>query len=147
MRPASELPRKSPVPIAPPMAIILGWLEESSRDSCSPFSMAPGGKLFARFIGFAGTSRRIERTQQLDRGCPRVLHAMAYAYGEVNAAASPEFTRFVVGVHNPLAFQDENAFLIGVVVDRGFAGRNPAHELGDLSPAKVDIDQVAEQTV
>src|SRR5580658_2161432 len=109
--------------------------------------MPPGAKLFARFIGFAGTSRRIERTQQLDGGCPRVLHAMAYAYGEVNAAASPEFTRFAVGVHNSMAFQDENAFFIGVVVDRGFARRNPSRELGDLFAAQVGINQVAEQTV
>ena len=72
---------------------------------------------------------------------------MAHAYGEVNAAAGLEFTRFAVGVHNSVTFQDENAFFIGVVVDRGFARRNPSDELGDLFAAEVGIDQVAEQTV
>src|SRR5580658_7790433 len=115
--------------------------------------MPPGAKSaawvlgLARFIGFARTTRRIERAQQLDRGRPRILHAMAYAYGEENAAASLEFTRFVIGVHNPVAFQDESGFFIGVVVDRSFAGRNPSRELGDQFAAEVPIDQVTEQTV
>jgi hypothetical protein len=72
---------------------------------------------------------------------------MAYAYGEVDATAGSEFTRFVVGVHNSVSFQDENAFLIGVVVYRGFARRNPSYELGDLFASEVGIDQIAEQTV
>src|SRR5579862_968884 len=106
MRTASELPRKSPVPIAPPIAIMPSWRVESWRDSCSPFSMLPGAASVARLIGFARTPRRIKRAQQLDSGCPRILHAMAYAYGEVNAAASLELAPFVVGVYNPAAFQN-----------------------------------------
>src|SRR5579871_3535634 len=72
---------------------------------------------------------------------------MAYAYGKVNAAAGPEFARCFVGVHKPMAFQDENDFFISVIVDRGSAWRNPSRELGDLFAAEVRIDQVAEQTV
>ncbi len=72
---------------------------------------------------------------------------MSNTYGEVNAAAGPEFTRFVVGVHDPVALQNENAFFVSVVVDRGFARRNPSRELSDLFAAEVGIDQVTEQTV
>ncbi len=32
-----------------------------------------------------------------------------------------EFARFIVGVHDAMAFQDEDALFIGVVVDGGFA--------------------------
>src|ERR1700683_4932174 len=109
--------------------------------------MPAGARSAGRFIGFARTTRRIERAQQLGGGSPRILHAMARTYGEINAAAGSEFTRLIVGVHNPVAFQDENAFLIGVVVDRSFARRNPSRELGDLFAAEVGIDQVTEQTV
>src|ERR1700722_6504434 len=72
---------------------------------------------------------------------------MARAYGEVNAAPSPEFTRLVVSVHNSIAFEDENGFFIGMVVNRCFARRNPSRELGDLLAPKIGIDQVAEQTI
>src|SRR5580704_3396033 len=149
MRTASELPRKSPVPIAPPMAIILSWRNVSWRDSCSPFSIPSGAAstIFRLhpFIRFAGTTRRIERAQQLDGRSPRILHAMVHAYGEVNAAARREFARFAVGMHNPVAFQNENAFFIRVIVNRGFARRNPSRELRDLFAAEVGVDQVAEQ--
>src|SRR6202167_2665312 len=59
----------------------------------------------------------------------------------------PELRRIAVGVHDPAAFQDENAFFVSVVVDRSFAGRNPSHKLGDLLAPEVRIDQIAEQTV
>src|SRR5580698_5070652 len=146
MRTASELPRKSPVPIAPPIAIILSWPAESWRDSCSPFSMAPGAAS-AIFVGFARTTRRIERAQKFDSGAARILHAMAHAYGKVNAAARFEFARCVVGVHDPMALQDENHFFISMEVNRSLAWRNPSRELGDLLAAEVPIDQVAKQTV
>ena len=45
------------------------------------------------------------------------------------------------------AFQNEDAFLVGVVVERRLAGRNPAGELGDLLAAEVGVDQIAEEAV
>ena len=39
---ASELPRNRPVPMAPPIAIMASCRGVSWRESCSPFSMAPG---------------------------------------------------------------------------------------------------------
>ncbi len=46
---------------------------------------------------------------------------MTDTYGEVDAGAGIEFTGLVVGVHDPVAFEYENALFISVVVDRGFA--------------------------
>src|SRR5271166_1243402 len=90
-RTASELPRNSPVPIAPPIAIMLSWPEVNCRESCSPFSMPPRGASVV-FIGCAGAAGRIERAQQFDGGVRRILHAMTRPYGEIDAAAGPEFT-------------------------------------------------------
>src|ERR1700728_4764555 len=72
---------------------------------------------------------------------------MAHTYWKVNAAAGLEFARFAVGVHNSVAFQDEDTFFIGVVMHRRFAGRNPSRELGDLLAAEVRVDQIPESTV
>src|ERR1700722_9010269 len=109
--------------------------------------MPPGAASVAGFIRFARTARRIERTQQLDCGGARILHAMAYTYREIDAASRLELTGLLVGVHNPTAFQNENAFLIGVEMGRGLARRNPTRELGDLFAPEVGMDEVAEQTV
>src|SRR5580658_8044222 len=146
MRTASELPRKSPVPIAPPIAIILSWPAVSWRDSCSPFSMAPAAAS-AIFVGFARTTRRIECAQEFDGGGARILHAMAHAYGKVNAAARFEFARCVIGMHNAVTLQDENHFFISVEVNQSLTLRNPSRELGNLPAAEVPIDQIAKQTV
>src|SRR5580658_469282 len=116
MRTASELPRKSPVPIAPPIAIILSWPAVSWRDSCSPFSMAPEAAS-AIFVGFARTTRWIECAQKLDGGGARILHAVAHSYREVNAAARSEFARCVIGMHDPMTLQDENHFFVGMEVN------------------------------
>src|SRR4029077_19732686 len=45
MRTARELPRKSPVPMAPPMAIIVIWRVLNSR--ASPSSLLPWSAIFA----------------------------------------------------------------------------------------------------
>src|SRR5579871_2450768 len=53
---ARELPRKSPVPMAPPMAIIEICADVSWRESCSPFSMCWVG--WANGLVYCGLSAR-----------------------------------------------------------------------------------------
>src|SRR5271170_4203765 len=148
MRTARALPRNRPVPMAPPIAIMLSWAEVSWRSSCSPCSMAPS----VVFIRGAGAAGGVEGAQQLDGGVSRILDAVADAYGEIYAAAGPELAGFRLlvnglGMYDSVAFENENAFFIGVEVERGFARGNPAGELGHLAAAEVGVDQIAEDAV
>src|SRR5579863_6868082 len=148
MRTARELPRKSPVPMAPPIAIMLSWAEVSWRWSCSPCSMRPGeegrsgtGLIFIRRAGATGG---VEGAEQLDRGSPQILDAVAHAHREINAVAGTEIARFLVRVNDAVAFQNKDAFFVGVVMERSLAGRNPAGELRDLAAAEVGVDEITE---
>ena len=146
MRTASELPRKSPVPIAPPMAIMLSWPVVSWRESCSPCSMPrPAASLV--FIRNAGTAGRVERAQQLNGGVPGILYAVPDAGRKVDAAARVEFTLFFIHMHDSAAFQNENDFLVGVVMERRFAGRNPSGELSDLPAPEIGVDKITEDAI
>src|ERR1039457_2895717 len=72
---------------------------------------------------------------------------MPNARREIYAAARVEFTRLFVHVHDSAAFQNENDFLVGVVMERRFAGRNPSGELSDLPAAQIGVDKIPEDAI
>src|SRR5436309_8099552 len=108
---ASELPRNSPVPIAPPIAIMLSWAEVSWRESCSPFS-TPLVRASVVFIRSAGAARRMKDAQQPDRRGSGVLQAVQDAVGQINARIGVEFTRRHLSfqVQDSAAFENQRCF-------------------------------------
>ena len=61
-----------------------------------------------------------------------------------NTASGSKFTTFVARVDDSVSSQNENAFLVSVVMEGRGAGRNPANKLGNRLTTQVLIDQQAE---
>src|SRR5215475_9154899 len=144
-RTARELPRKSPVPIAPPIAIMLSCGTVSWRESFSLFSIC----VSVVFIGRARTARRMKHAQQPNRLRTRIFQTMQHTIGEVNARPRPKLARrhSPVQMQNPPPFQDEDPFLIMMQMERSLTLRNPACELRHLLAASIGVDQITKNPV
>src|ERR1051326_4752406 len=143
-RTASELPRKSPVPMAPPIAIMPSWPAVSCRESCSPCSMCS-----IVLIGSSGTPGRIEHTEQSDWLRMWVFEAVHDSSGQVDACARTELAGSEVffEVQDSAAVEDVDDLFVRVLVERSFALRNPSHELRHVFAAEIGMDEIAEHAI
>src|ERR1700722_8230971 len=148
VRTASALPRNSPVPIAPPMAIMPSWPAVSWRESCSPCS-TPAVTGSAVFIRGGGTPRRVEHTQQPDRIRAGVLDTVHDADREVHTAPRTKLRRrrLAFDVQDGPSLEDANPLFVHMPVERSLARGDPPDELGHLLAPHVGVHEQPELTV
>src|SRR5258706_4171714 len=80
-------------------------------------------------VSHAGTTRRIEHTQQTQLTCARIFNTVHLSFGQIDARAGLDYCVGFAGPHPALASEDEKYFFILMKMIRRATGRDRADKL------------------
>ena len=99
------------------------------------------------FVGHGWTAGGIEDAEQAHVTWARIFEAMPELDRQEDARARGEGAVATFDVDNSIAFENEDRFLVSMVVERGLARRDESDELRDLPAAEVFINQELEAAI